>query len=83
MLPIRAVWNALRVKNMHFGLNPVPLGPRGTQGSPRGSTSKFTESKNFVNKSYIVQGVQTLSAKSIFDAMVRKIGQILKVKAFS
>ena len=40
----------------------------------------------YLNKSYsylFIQGVQTLSDKSKFDIMIRKIGQILKVKAFS
>ena len=34
-------------------------------------------------ESCVVQGVQTLSDKSNFDTMVRKIGQICKVMLFS
>ena len=48
------VWNVLRVKTMHLWYPPIPLDPRDTQGSPGGSTSKFTDSKKFVNKSCFV-----------------------------
>ena len=37
-----------------FCITPVPLGPRCTQGGLRGSTSKFTKSKKFVNKNCFV-----------------------------
>ena len=35
---------------MHLGSPLKPWGPMGTQGSPRGSTSKFIEPKNLTNK---------------------------------
>ena len=39
--------------------------------------------KSSFNKLHLIQGVWTLSDKSNFDAMWKKIGQISKVKMFS
>ena len=50
---IIVVWNVLRVKNMDYGLPPVPWEPRSSQGRPRGSTSKVTKSKNIAIKVFL------------------------------